>query len=44
VLNEYLGEQWNDALRGYLFGVSIGVNLMGVRLGVRQRPSRYRAA
>jgi hypothetical protein len=34
-----LGPDWNDALRGFLFGLSIGLNLVAVFLLARQRRS-----
>ncbi len=36
-LNGGLGPGWIDGVRGMLFGVSIGINLMSVRLAGRRR-------
>jgi len=32
-----LWKNWSEGLRGLLFGLSIGINLMAVRLAARQR-------
>jgi hypothetical protein len=32
-----LWKNWGEALRGLMFGVSLGINLMAVRLASRQR-------
>jgi hypothetical protein len=31
-----LGKDWSDGVRGLLFGASIGINVMAIRLGRRQ--------
>jgi hypothetical protein len=35
-----LGPNWSDGLRGFLFGLSIGLNLWSVRLAARQRQNQ----
>lgn len=37
-----LGPDWTDGLRGLLFGLSIGLNLVSVSLSARQRRSARR--
>ena len=36
----WLGPNWSHGLRGFLFGLSISLNLMSVRLSTRQRQDR----
>jgi hypothetical protein len=36
----YLGSSWTHGLRGFLFGISIGLNLLSVRLIARQRQNQ----
>lgn len=33
----HLGPDWSDALRGFLYGVSMALNFLGIRLINRQR-------
>jgi hypothetical protein len=39
-----LGPGWSHFLRGLLFGISIGLNLMSLRLAARQRQNRCTVA
>lgn len=43
-LEANLGTDWVDAIRGFLYGLGIGLNLLAVRLNCRQRQGgcRYR--
>jgi len=41
VFADRLGPNWTHALRGFLFGISIGLNLWSVMPGARQRQSTW---
>jgi hypothetical protein len=41
-LRASLGTDWVDTIRGFLYGLGIGMNLLAVRLNCRQRQSGCR--
>jgi hypothetical protein len=44
VFSRHFTPSWNHGLQGFLFGLSIALNLMSVRLAARQRQNRCGAA